>query len=69
MIHHMLAMMLPKIVQDIIDPRRRTFLLMEDEKYQGSQCLIAWDRACLSKDVRGMGICSLEDQNHCIIFC
>ncbi|CAL4903356.1 unnamed protein product [Urochloa decumbens] len=31
------------------------------------ECLLAWDRACTSKECGGLGIKRLDDQNHCLL--
>lgn len=62
-IHYMLALLIPKTVRDQIDARRRAFLWSGGgEKTSRTQCLIAWERVCLSKDAGGLGIRNLEDQ-------
>lgn len=66
-IHYMLAILLPKTMREMIDNRWHAFLWSGGDKCHGSQCLIAGDRVCLAKDVGGLGVKNLEDQNHCLL--
>lgn len=60
-IYFMSSHLLPKTVRDILDARRRAFLWTGEDKCYGSQCLVKWERLCVSKDCGGLGIKSLED--------
>ncbi|CAL4980148.1 unnamed protein product [Urochloa decumbens] len=66
-VYYMSAQLLPKSVLDKLEARRRAFLWTGEDKCHGSQCLLAWDRACTRKECGGLGIKRLEDQNHCLL--
>ncbi|CAO2039804.1 unnamed protein product [Urochloa humidicola] len=65
--YYMSSLLLPKTVCEILDARRRAFLWTGDDKCNGSQCLIKWERLCTSKECGGLGIKNLADQNHCLL--
>jgi hypothetical protein len=50
-----------------LEARRRAFLWTGEKKCHGSQCLIAWERVCQSKENGGLGIRQLADQNHALL--
>ena len=59
-IHFMSSHLLPKTVIEKLDARRRAFLWTGDDKCNGSQCLLKWERLCTSKDCGGLGIKNLS---------
>lgn len=66
-VYHMCSLPLPKGVIAAIDRRRRAFLWTGEETCSGSQCLIAWEHACLSRLEGGLGIKDLTMQNKCLL--
>nr|CAB3445827.1 unnamed protein product [Digitaria exilis] len=54
-------------VIEVLDARRRSFLWTGEEKCHGSCCLVKWEDMCYEKEVGGLGIKNLEQQNHCLI--
>lgn len=66
-VYFMSSLPLHKTVIKAIDRRRRAFVWTGEEKCSGSRCLIAWDRAMLSRLEGGLGIKNLEVQNHCLL--
>ncbi|RLN09471.1 putative ribonuclease H protein [Panicum miliaceum] len=63
----MSSSLLPKTVREQLDARRRAFLWTGEEKCHGSQCLLAWDTVCQTKEHGGLGVKNLEDMNHCLL--
>jgi hypothetical protein len=63
----MSSMSLPRSVRELLDARRRAFLWTGKEKCHSFQCLVAWEHLCQSKGKGGLGIRSLELQNHCLL--
>ena len=66
-VYYMLSLLLPKTVREAIDSKHRAFLWTGDDRCHGSQCLIAWDKVCLSKASGGLSVRNIEDQNHCLL--
>lgn len=66
-IYFMSSNLTPKTVREILDARRRAFLWTGEDKCHGSQCLIAWEKVCKSKENGGLGVKKLEDLNHCLL--
>jgi hypothetical protein len=54
--------LIPKTVLEILDTRRRAFLMCS-----GSQCLLRWEKVCTSKDSGSLRLKNLETQNHCLL--
>lgn len=63
----MAALALPAGTVAAIDQRRRVFLWSGCDSTNGAKCLVAWERACLSKEDGGLGICQLHAQNACLL--
>ena len=65
--HLMSALLLPAGTVDALDKRRRAFLWSGQDKVHGSQCLIAWDKVCISKQDGGLGVKQISVQNACLM--
>jgi hypothetical protein len=67
----MSSLLLPILIIQKIDKRRRTFFWSDDEHCTGAQCLVAWERVCTPKDCGGLGVKNLHAQNICLLlkFC
>lgn len=63
----MSATLLPKIVIEALDRRRRAFLWTGEENCHGSNCLLAWQRVTEGKEYGGLGVPSLAVQNHSLL--
>jgi hypothetical protein len=50
-------------VVDVIDKRRWSFFWTGKDKCSGANCIFAWDKVCLSKQVGGFGMRDLRQQN------
>ena len=65
--HLMSALLLPAGTVDALDKRRRAFLWSGQDKVHGSQCLITWDKVCISKQDGGLGVKQISVQNACLM--
>ena len=65
--HLMSALFLPARTVDALDKRRRAFLWSGQDTVNGAQCLVAWDKACLSKQDGGLGVRQISVQNACLL--
>jgi hypothetical protein len=67
----MSSIMLPMLILQLIDKRRRTFFWSDDDNCTGAQCLVAWERVCTPNDCGGLGVKNLHAQNICLLlkFC
>jgi hypothetical protein len=59
----MASLLIPLLIIEKIDKRRRAFFWEGEDTVSGSQCLVAWSRACLPKKMAGLGIKNLHLQN------
>jgi hypothetical protein len=64
----MAALPLPLGVQDKMDDRHRAFLWTGSSQASRAQCLVAWAKACLSKEDGSLGIKRLDCQNAYLLF-
>ncbi|CAO2045726.1 unnamed protein product [Urochloa humidicola] len=58
---------LPVGVLDMVDAHRRAFFWSGTSVASGVQCLVAWEKACCSKEDGGLGIKQLATQNVCLL--
>jgi hypothetical protein len=66
-IYAMRALHRPQDVIDALDALQRAFLWADDNHVSGAQCLVSWDKACLSKKEGGLGVRNLRLQNTCLL--
>jgi hypothetical protein len=69
--YFMASLLLPILILQKIDRKRKSFFWAGDDHYSGAQCLVAWDSVCLSKPDGGIGVKNLRVQNVCLLlkFC
>ena len=66
-IYFMSSTLLPKTVRELLDAKRRAFFWTGEDKCNGANCLIAWERVCQSREAGGLGVKNMEDVNHCML--
>lgn len=64
----MAGVMLSPAVIKAPDALRHAFLWNAAERAIGTQCLVAWERVCRSKDEGGLGVRDLATQNESLCF-
>jgi hypothetical protein len=60
-IYFMSSTLLPKTVRELLDAKRRAFFWTGEDKCNGANCLVDWERVCQSREARGLGIKNVED--------
>ncbi|WVZ78492.1 hypothetical protein U9M48_026195, partial [Paspalum notatum var. saurae] len=66
--NHIMGVVLhPAWIVKAMDRRRRAFLSAGSQTTNGSQCLVAWTKVCLSKEEGGLVIKNLKLQNICLL--
>jgi hypothetical protein len=51
----------------LVDALRRAFLWVGGKTVSDAQCLVSWDKSCLSKKDGGLGVRDLQLQNTCML--
>jgi hypothetical protein len=69
--HFMASLFILLLIIEKLDKKRGAFFWAGEDSCSGSQCLVAWSRACLPKKYAGLGIKNLHLQNVCLLlkFC
>jgi hypothetical protein len=56
----MSSLLIPILVLEKIDKRRRAFFWAGHEICSGAQCLVAWEKTCTPKNNAGLGVKNLK---------
>lgn len=66
-VYWMASLPLPKTVIAATERRMRAFIWTGNDHCHGCQCLMAWQLVLRPKNEGGLGIKSVETQNHCLL--